>query len=125
MEGRSINSKGFNEGLDDSGSVQVHGDLNQGGEDGLDELLEGRNGAHFDQLLAKVVSKLVDHDIWEDVEHDVDKACGEVANSDFVRDISLQLLLDHTAACLIESELLDFHNDLELILAQQSLQMLG
>ena len=120
-----VGTNRFNEGLNDSGSVQVHGYLNQGGEDGLDKLLEGGNWADFDQLLAKVVSELVDHDIWEDVEHDVNKACGESFNSDFVRDISFELLLDHTAACLVKGEILDFLDDVELILAQQSGQVLG
>lgn len=62
----------LNQGLDSAGSMKVHGDLDDGGEDSVDQLFEAHDGADLDKLLAKVVSELVSHDFWEDVEEYVD-----------------------------------------------------
>ena len=67
----------LNQGLNAARSVQVHRDLDELGYDGFDELLECRDRADFNKLLAQVVAELVHHDLGQHLEHDVDEALRE------------------------------------------------
>ena len=57
--------------------MYVHRHIYDLGKNCMNQLLQCLHRTHFNQLLAKVVTELVSHDVWQDVEHAVDDCAGE------------------------------------------------
>jgi len=66
--------------------------------------------------LAQIVAELVDHYVWQDVDHNMYESCSEVAGSLRVIGLFFQFLLNHAAACLIEGKQFDLFADVKLLL---------
>ena len=63
----------FDQCLHDSGAVKIHRNFNQLVQTVSNENFDTVSRGHFNELLAKIVSELVRHDIGEDVEHRMDQ----------------------------------------------------
>lgn len=93
----------LNQSLDDAGAVQIHSNFNNKGEASVYKLLQAHNRRGFDKLLAQVVTKLVGHDVRENVHHDMDEGSGEVDPAILVnRRFLFKPFLDHSAASLVK-----------------------
>jgi len=87
----------------------------------MNHLLQRRYGAYFDQFLAEIVAKLIGHGVWQDVCHGVQEGSREGRHPLLLISAPaplLNLLLDHSAACLVKSELLNLFDDVNLLAAQ-------
>ena len=123
MKSRRLGAQHLNQGLNAPRSVQVHRDFDERGHDGLDKLLERGHRAHFDQLLAQVIPKLIHHDLREYFEHDMDQAGSE--NLTILHLVLLELSLDHSAASLIVGHQFNLLHNIQLFERQLGLHLLG
>ena len=121
MKRGGLRAEHLYERLDAARPMQVHRDVDEGGDDGLDELAERFDRADLNELLAQVVAELVHHDLWQHLLHDVDEAGGE--NVALVGLIVLQLALNHATPRLVVGHYLDVLNYLELLWGQLRLQV--
>ena len=67
MQGHRLLPEHLNKGLDGSRAMQVHGHLDDRGQDRMHELFKASHRAHLNELLAEVVSELVCHSVCESV----------------------------------------------------------
>ena len=72
VESSRLLAKDFDEGLDGTSAMEIHGDLNDVGQARVHKLLDAGDWGHLDELLAKVVAKLVSHDVGHNFEHHMD-----------------------------------------------------
>lgn len=70
----------------------------------MNQLLDRLHRAHFDQLLAEVIAKLVGHGLRQDVKHAVYERSCKGSDPLLGGTILLNLLLDHPATSLIKSK---------------------
>ena len=99
--------------------MYVHRYIHNRGKNCMNELLQCLNWAHFDQLLAKVVTKLVSHDIRQNVEHTVDDSSCEGRHPCLWSTI-LDSLLNHPTASLIECKHFNLLSDINLFFAESN-----
>ena len=121
MKRGGLRAEHLHERLNAARPVQVHRDIDKGGDDGLDKLAERVDRANLNELLAQVVAELVHHDLWQHLLHDVDEAGGEDAA--LVGLIVLQLALNHATPRLVVGHHLNVLNDLELLWGQLRFQV--
>jgi hypothetical protein len=96
-----VGAQYFNEGLDSSGAVDTHRNLHTRVKYWVDYLSELIYLADLDNLLAKVVSKLIHHNIAKEATHRINQSWHE---SWWCLSEIFKLLLYHSAASLIVSE---------------------
>ena len=101
----------FDEGLDNSCSVIVHTDFNNGRDNGVDNLLQIIDGADVDDSLTKIVSKLIHHTVWEQFQHTLNQLGNKGSSVIHL----VNLLLDHAASGLVKGKELYVANDFALI----------
>ena len=77
MESLRLLSEHLYQSLNTARSVQIHRHLDERGHHSLDQLLERGHCTDFNELLAKIVTELVHHDFWQNLEHDVNEAGGK------------------------------------------------
>ena len=78
MEGCWVLANDFDEGLNRSCPVDIHGDVDDCRDRRLDELLQVLDLADLDELLTEVVAELICHDLRKYVHHRKKKASDEV-----------------------------------------------
>lgn len=122
MQGTGLVSKHLNQGLNAACAMKIHRYFDQGRDDRLHELLERGHVAYLDQLLAKVVAKLVHHDIWEYLEHNMNETGSE--DGSMLDLVFLEFPLDNAAACLIIGHDLNLLEYLKLLSGELLLQVL-
>lgn len=119
MEGHGVLAEDLNQSLDSARTMQVHGDLDERGQHCLDQLLKASNWCHLNQLLAKVIAKLISHHIWENFHHRLNQARRKVGIDRYSRGVSLlEATLDHAATSLIERKHLHLLADVLLLLSK-------
>ena len=118
-------AKNLDESLNGAGSMEVHRNLDDGGNDGLNEEFERLDIAAFNQLLTEIVAKLVGHDLREDVKHDSEEGGGKLVFQLTLSEVLLKLTLDHAAASLIKGQNLDLLDDVEFLSGQGLSDLLG
>lgn len=100
----------INQSLNSSSSVDVQRDVNQPRQNLVDHDLQHLWISSFDNLLAKIVSKLISHDLGKNWQHKVYEACvkdailavsGMAIITSFVS--WLQFRLQHSATSLIKA----------------------
>ena len=97
VQGLGSLAQHFDQGLDCSSTVQIHGDLDKIVEAGVHKLLNSMDRSCLNELLAEIVSKLIGHHLRKDVGHHIHESCGEICDLEGVTRCVLKLLLDHSA----------------------------
>ena len=105
--------------------MQVHRNLDKAAQSRFNKLLEAVHGGDLNKLLAKVVTKLVGHDVWEYVEHHMDEACGKATLISLLTVSLLKQLLNASASSLIEGQYIDLLADVKLLFGEVCDQVLG
>lgn len=114
-----VESKLLNKSLDCSCSVDTERDVNNLVNDGVDEGGKDDWISSFEDLLTEIVTELVNDDFWKQWKDLAGEALveGVVLNLEFIFFWVLNLLLEHSAADLVEAVIVEVANDHSILLA--------
>ena len=113
MLSENIRGQLVNESLNSSRAMDVQRDIDDIIDDLIYNELQNVLISYFDELLTKVISKLIDHHVSNDWKHEI--------NQILIKNVitpSLNLLLQHSTSCLVKAIEIDVVQDLLVLHAQ-------